>query len=78
MDNIHCDYDETDPAFEKLLSDNRDRYIGQSSATRCGQVAPLPERAGVVEKPNRPKASAWHLRDRPALALAFSVALRRA
>lgn len=33
-----------DPAFEKLLSDNRDRYIEQSSNTRCGQVAQLPKR----------------------------------
>jgi hypothetical protein len=31
-----------DPSLEKLLSDNRDRYVAQSAATKCGQVAPLP------------------------------------
>jgi hypothetical protein len=31
-----------DPSLEKLLSDNRARYIEQSKQTKCGQVAPLP------------------------------------
>lgn len=34
-----------DPSFEKLLSDNRERYIQQSTNTRCGQVALLPQRS---------------------------------
>ncbi len=33
-----------DPCFEKLLSDNRERYIQQSINTRYGQVAQLPRR----------------------------------
>ena len=37
-------YAYADPCFEKLLSDNRDRYIQQSSQTRYGQVAQLPHR----------------------------------
>jgi len=37
-------YAYADPCFEKLLSDNRDRYIQQSSQTRYGQVAKLPHR----------------------------------
>jgi hypothetical protein len=28
-----------DPAFEKLLSDNREKYIAQSAATKNGVVA---------------------------------------
>lgn len=35
-----ADYDSA-PAH-KLLSDNRERYIAQSAATRGGLVAPLP------------------------------------
>ena len=31
----------------KLLSDNRDRYIAQSAATRNGVVAPLPARPRI-------------------------------
>jgi len=31
-----------DPAFEKLLSDNRDLYLAQSKATRGGKVAAFP------------------------------------
>ena len=38
-----------DPCFEKLLSDNRDRYIQQSSNTRCGQVAVLPKRTTAID-----------------------------
>jgi hypothetical protein len=68
--------DDVDPAFEKLLSDNRDRYIRQSSNTRCGQVAPLPERNKNVDKPNCPKPHAWLFRDRPVLE--FSAASRSA
>jgi len=76
MDNIYSDIDEADPAFEKLLSDNRDRYIQQSSKTRCGQVAPLPERAGTGERSSQPKDHAKFLRNRPAWEL--SVAAQRA
>ena len=64
--------EDADPAFEKLLSDNRDRYIRQSNSTRCGQVAPLPERKRTVDKPDHPKPYAWFFRDRfmPGLSLA--------
>jgi len=50
---IDADCD-ADPAFEKLLSDNRERYIQQSRNTRCGQVAPLPPRDHEAERPARP------------------------
>jgi hypothetical protein len=42
-----------DPSFDKLLSDNRDRYIQQSTNTRCGQVARLPQREGRDAWANR-------------------------
>jgi len=76
MDNITYAFDEADPAFEKLLSDNRDRYIRQSSNTRCGQVAPLPERAGSGDRPDQPKRRITFLHDRSAWE--FSVASQRA
>jgi len=68
--------EDTDPAFEKLLSDNRERYIQQSSNTRCGQVAPLPTRDKSAEKPNYPKPHAWLFRDLSVLE--FPVATRTA
>ncbi len=37
-----------DPAFDKLLSDNRERYIQQSALTKCGQVAELPKRIATI------------------------------
>jgi hypothetical protein len=48
-----------DPSFEKLLSDNRDRYIQQSSDTRYGQVARLPKRNQPADWSNRPEMSVW-------------------
>lgn len=48
-----------DPCFEKLLSDNRDRYIQQSSNTRCGQVALLPERNGSFDWLSRAEMCVW-------------------
>ena len=70
--------EDVDPAFEKLLSDNRDRYIQQSSNTHCGQVAPLPERKQTVDKPSQPKMHAWLCRDRPVSMLELSAASRSA
>lgn len=35
--------DATDPAFDKLLSDNRDLYVQQSKNTRNGVVAEFPK-----------------------------------
>jgi hypothetical protein len=67
------DYD-TDPASEKLLSDNRDRYIQQSSNTRCGQVAPLPQSKEMVDRIYHVRPHSWFLRDRSSLE--FSVASR--
>lgn len=50
---------EVDPAFEKLLSDNRDRYIRQSCNTHCGQVAALPGRELTSVLSDRPERASW-------------------
>jgi hypothetical protein len=48
-----------DLAFDKLLSDNRDRYIQQSRNTRCGRVAELPTREERIEVTKRPEQYVW-------------------
>lgn len=44
-----------DPALCKDLSDNRDRYVAQSRATRNGVVAELPPRPGAMKVTDEPE-----------------------
>ena len=57
--------EDVDPAFEKLLSDNRDRYIEQSSKTRYGLVPQLPHR-------DRDESADWKDRVKAEMSVWFS------